>query len=112
MKQFPLMGLALTLAMPLLLSAARPAAAAEIKAIAQAVGSNDPLTISWADSADGKVTLNDNLSAQIHDLFAGAHFEKRVSDAERPDEPTTSIDDWVGAFKQKRDAIVGRTCPR
>jgi hypothetical protein len=73
MKHYPLMGLALALTMPLL-CATRPAAAAEIKAIAQAVGSNDPLTISWADSADGKLTLDDDLSALTNDMFSGAQY--------------------------------------
>ena len=72
-KQMPLMGLALALSLPLL-AAARPSAAAGVNAIAQAVGDNDPLTISWADSADGKISLDDNMSAQVHGLFAGAQY--------------------------------------
>src|SRR4051812_33995638 len=40
--------------------------------------------------------------AQIHDLFEVARFTRR--------QPTTTIDEWVAAFKHKRDEIATRTC--
>ena len=39
---------------------------------------------------------------QIHDLFDVARFTRR--------QPTTTVDDWVKVFKEKRDEIVNRTC--
>jgi len=49
--------------------------------------------------ADLLVQLSD---AQLHDLFDVARFPRRDASA--------SIDDWVDAFKQKRNEIVNRTC--
>jgi hypothetical protein len=49
--------------------------------------------------ADLLVQLSD---AQLHDLFDVARFTQRDRSA--------SIDDWVNAFKHKRDEIVNRTC--
>jgi hypothetical protein len=40
--------------------------------------------------------------AQIHDLFEVARVTRR--------QPTTTVDDWVSAFKQKRDEITTRSC--
>ena len=40
---------------------------------------------------------------QLRDLFEVAQFSKR--------DPNTSVDDWVAAFKKKRDDIASRTCP-
>ena len=40
---------------------------------------------------------------QIHDLFEVARFPRR--------DRGTTVDDWVSAFKQKRDEITTRTCP-
>jgi hypothetical protein len=40
--------------------------------------------------------------AQIHDLFDVARFTRR--------QPTTTIDEWMAAFKQKRDEITTRSC--
>jgi hypothetical protein len=40
---------------------------------------------------------------QIRDLFEVAQFTKR--------DPNTTVDDWVSAFKKKRDEIATRTCP-
>ena len=47
---------------------------------------------------------------QLHDLFAVARFNRRstASDA-APD--TSAIDQWVAAFKEKRNEIVNRSCP-
>jgi hypothetical protein len=39
---------------------------------------------------------------QIHDLFDVARFTRR--------QPSTTIDDWVNTFKQKRDEITTRRC--
>jgi hypothetical protein len=54
---------------------------------------------------EGRAFLAERLQrltdAQIHDLFAVARFDKRRGD---------SIDAWVAAFKEKRDAIVSRRC--
>jgi hypothetical protein len=53
--------------------------------------------------ADLLVQLTD---AQLHDLFEVARFPERTG-AGRP----ASVDEWVGAFKQKRGEIVNTTCP-
>ena len=39
---------------------------------------------------------------QLRDLFEVARFSQR--------DPKVSVDDWIGAFKQKRDAIGNRRC--
>jgi hypothetical protein len=39
---------------------------------------------------------------QLHDLFEVAQFTKR--------DPATTVDDWVAAFKQKRNDVASRTC--
>jgi hypothetical protein len=46
---------------------------------------------------------------QLRDLFEVARVDLR---SRRPDsdEPPASIDEWVAAFKHKRDAIVTRHC--
>jgi hypothetical protein len=72
MKRWLLSTAALVLALPL--AAARPAMAAEVKAIAQAVGDKDPFVLSWADTADGKVALDDEMGEIVYDLFAGAQY--------------------------------------
>jgi hypothetical protein len=41
---------------------------------------------------------------QIHDLFEVARFTRR--------QPSTTVDDWVAVFKQKRDEIATRSCTR
>lgn len=53
--------------------------------------------------ADLLVQLTD---AQLHDLFDVARFPQRTGGG-RP----ATVDEWVGAFKQKRDEIVNTTCP-
>jgi hypothetical protein len=45
--------------------------------------------------------------AQLRDLFAVSRFPERVDQAIRP----ATVDDWVAAFKKKRDEIASRTCP-
>jgi hypothetical protein len=47
--------------------------------------------------------------AQMHDLFEVARFPLR-SLAVQPDKPMITTDQWVEAFKQKRDKIVSRSC--
>jgi hypothetical protein len=56
--------------------------------------------------ADLLVQLSD---AQLHELFDVARFplRSRSGGAKRP----VAIDQWVDAFKQKRDEVVNRTCP-
>lgn len=53
--------------------------------------------------ADLMVQLTD---AQLRDLFEAARFPERTGGG-RP----ATVDEWVGAFKQKRDEIVNATCP-
>jgi hypothetical protein len=57
--------------------------------------------------ADRLLQLTDR---QLRDLFEVARVDLR---SRRPDsdEPPASIDEWVAAFKHKRDAIVTRHCP-
>jgi hypothetical protein len=54
--------------------------------------------------ADLLVQLTDS---QIHDLFTVARVTQRTGSPSHP----ASVDDWVAAFKAKRDAIVNHTCP-
>jgi hypothetical protein len=44
--------------------------------------------------------------AQLRDLFTVARFPERTG-AGRP----ATVDEWVGAFKKKRDEVVNTTCP-
>jgi hypothetical protein len=57
--------------------------------------------------ADLLVQLTDR---QLHDLFEVARVDHR---SRRPDsaEPPASVDEWVAAFKHKRDEIVAKRCP-
>ena len=54
--------------------------------------------------ADLLVQLSD---AQLRDLFEVARFAERTGPSIKP----ATVDDWVAAFKVKRDAIVNHTCP-
>jgi hypothetical protein len=56
--------------------------------------------------ADLLVQLTDQ---QLHDLFDVARVDHR---SRRPDskDPPASVDEWVAAFKQKRDEIVNKRC--
>ena len=57
--------------------------------------------------ADLLVQLSDT---QLSDLFEVSRFQRRsTASDEAPD--TTSISDWVKAFKQKRNEVVNRHCP-
>jgi hypothetical protein len=53
--------------------------------------------------ADLLIQLSDR---QLHDLFAAAHIDRRVTRSGSP----ASVDDWVAAFKRKRDEIVNHHC--
>jgi hypothetical protein len=56
--------------------------------------------------ADLLVQLSDR---QLHDLFEVARVDRR---SRRPDssEPPATVDEWVAAFKHKRDEIVNNRC--
>lgn len=57
-------------------------------------------------SEDGRKFLASLLSKlsdqQLRDLFEGAQFTRR--------DPSSTVDDWVRVFKQKRDEIANRHC--
>jgi hypothetical protein len=68
-------------------------------------------------SEEGRKFLADRLmmlsDAQIRDLFTAARVERRgdtTKDAGGVSRPVT-VDDWVRAFKDKRDQIVNHRCP-
>ena len=48
--------------------------------------------------------------AQLHDLFDVARFPERAT-AKHGSAGRTTIEQWIDAFKQKRDEIVNHTCP-
>jgi hypothetical protein len=74
MKHLSLLGLAIAFALPVVV-APRPAAAAEtVTAVARAVGETDPFVFTWVDGADGKLSVNNQIAGQIHDMFAGAQY--------------------------------------
>jgi hypothetical protein len=56
---------------------------------------------------DGRRFLADLMTqlsdTQLHDLFAVARFERRSGH---------TVDEWVEAFKRKRDEILNHQCPR
>ena len=64
-------------------------------------------------SEEGRAFLADLLmqlsDAQLHDLFAVTRFPLR-SLGMKPTRPVTTVDQWVEAFKAKRDEIVNRSC--
>jgi hypothetical protein len=47
--------------------------------------------------------------AQLHDLFEVARFPERWDPKKNP-ENTATVDQWVDAFKKKRDEIVNHQC--
>jgi hypothetical protein len=57
--------------------------------------------------ADLLVQLSD---AQLHDLFDAAQVARRPSAPDRAGSAPPSIDEWVSAFRHKRDDIVSRRC--
>jgi len=67
-----------------------------------------------AISEEGRRFLADLLTqlsdAQIQDLFAAARVTLRLRDPGDAKSGFGTIDEWVAAFKQKRDEIVQRRC--
>src|SRR5262245_10252883 len=67
-----------------------------------------------AISEEGRRFLADLLTqlsdAQIHDLFEAARVTLRLRDPGDAKSGFGTIDEWVAAFKQKRDEIVQRRC--
>jgi hypothetical protein len=65
-------------------------------------------------SEEGRKFLADLLTQlsdeQLRDLFESARLTLRVRDPRDPRSGLPTIDEWVDAFKQKRDEIVNRTC--
>ncbi len=50
--------------------------------------------------------------AQIHDLFEAAQVDRRSRKPNAtPAPPGASVDEWVAAFKRKREEIVAARCP-
>jgi hypothetical protein len=72
-------------------------------------GTLDRPVISEAGRAFLVELLGQLSDAQLHDLFEVARFSWR-SEGVRPDKPMVTTDQWVEAFKQKREEIAGRTC--
>jgi len=54
--------------------------------------------------------LNQLRDSQIRDLFEGARVTLRSDAPDRPVRPVANINEWVAAFKQKRQEIAGRSC--
>lgn len=70
---------------------------------------NDPV-ISEAGRAFLANLLNRLTDAQIHDLFDVARVTMRPAAPDEKVSVATSVDDWVAAFKQKREEIASRRC--
>ena len=49
--------------------------------------------------------------AQLHDLFEVARFPQRWDPTANP-ENTATVEQWVDAFKKKRDEVVNHQCDR
>jgi hypothetical protein len=64
-------------------------------------------------SEDGRQFLANLLmqltDAQLHDLFEVARFPQRWDPTENP-ENTATVEQWVDAFKKKRDDVVSHQC--
>ncbi|HEY2153358.1 MAG TPA: hypothetical protein VGH34_21305 [Vicinamibacterales bacterium] len=64
-------------------------------------------------SEDGRKFLADLLvqltDAQLHDLFDVSRFQNRWDVTSHPEE-AASVDQWVAAFKAKRDEVVNHQC--
>jgi hypothetical protein len=56
------------------------------------------------------VLLQQLSDAQLHDLFDVARVNLRVREPGHALSGFPSVDEWVSAFKQKRDAIVSKRC--
>jgi hypothetical protein len=48
---------------------------------------------------------------QLHDLFDLARVDRRSRNPEKPDAAPATTEEWVKAFKDKREEIVTRKCP-
>ncbi len=70
---------------------------------------DDP-TISEAGRQFLADLLNQLSDRQLHDLFDVARIERRSREPNSA-KPPASVDEWVAAFKQKRDEIVRAHCP-
>jgi hypothetical protein len=75
-----------------------------------ATGTLDNPKISEAGRAFLAGLLVQLTDQQLHDLFEGARVELR---SRRPNssEPPATVDEWVAAFKLKRQEIVSARCP-
>jgi hypothetical protein len=49
---------------------------------------------------------------QLRDLFGTARVEMRPRDPRKKRGPPATVDEWVAAFKRKRDEIVENRCPQ
>jgi hypothetical protein len=58
--------------------------------------------------ADLLVQLTDR---QLHDLFDVAHADHRSRNPDHAGQPPATVDEWVAAFRHKRDEIVNQHCP-
>lgn len=65
--------LGLVLPLPSTARAAEPPPL-EPKVLAQAVGAAELLAITWVDTTDGKVGLDNDLADTVHDLLSGAQY--------------------------------------
>ena len=67
-----------------------------------------------AISEEGRRFLADLLGelsdSQLHDLFEVSRARLRLRSPTDPRSGVASVDDWVGAFKRKRDEISARRC--
>jgi hypothetical protein len=68
-------------------------------------------------SEAGRKFLGDLLvqlsDAQIRDMFTAARIERREQKIHTPQgERRVTVDDWVQAFKKKRDEVVNQRCPQ
>ena len=48
---------------------------------------------------------------QLHDLFDVAHVDRHSRNPTRAGQPPATVDEWVAAFKLKREEIVNHHCP-
>lgn len=66
-------------------------------------GTLDDPTIGEAGRAFLAGLLSGLRDEQLHDLFEVAHVDRR--------KPAATVDEWVSAFKRKRDEIIRAHCP-
>jgi hypothetical protein len=48
---------------------------------------------------------------QLHDLFEVARVDRRSRNPNRAGQPPATVDEWVAAFKHKREEVVNNHCP-